>query len=617
MIKKVLCVFILLIAAPAWGEWSPPDNTWPDKRGSKSMWRENAAFNYTIPTYTQGASVSSGATAGQIQSCLDGLSSGEYCYMGAGTYNIGSTTLEIKSNTGLYGAGSDSVTVTYTGNYDAVEAASGSDSGSWINCNTVTKGDSTVTIASGASGWSNGDIIAISENGEDDTITNQSGGDNCGGNCGWLGDDDGIHIVAQFVELSNKTSNGGDSYTFDITPSAYYTYDSSPQVKTFTWAKSIGIQDIKFKFTSSGQQKNGGLNMRNMAYSWIRRVEVEGARTAVNLEYSFAATINRNYFHESAAGYGSDSGYLIWIFHNSSDHFIYDNIIDKARYAINFEGGGTGCIIAYNYMINVRDTDWDTALHSGIGLHGAHPTMNLIEGNITHSINPDYTLGSNSHQMIFRNWITREYLHTWSPSISDNLVAAAVGEYALYSSWVGNILGYYGMSGAYQYTHNDDPECRSSGYDKIFAWGADGFMNGSSCASNTYNTSYLHHNYDYVGDEIKNLANATCADTNDPFECCTGNGTGTCPSADTDLPDSLIFNSKEEAITYGVITSGDNWPPLDVDAGGNDFASNEFNVVSGTAYYIPAYRRYHSISDPPADTTPTIQGITINGVTIQ
>jgi hypothetical protein len=192
------------------------------------------------------------------------------------------------------------------------------------------------------------------------------------------------------------------------------------------------------------------------------------------IEYSYANTVTGSYIHH-ARDYGSDSGYGVWFFNFNSDHYVYDNIMDWVRYGVNFEGGGTGVIIAYNYIRNVREGDEPAWLHAGVGLHGAHPYMNLIEGNIMPTFLPDNTMGSNSHNLVFRNWLTRESDIDWTITMGN--WASDVEMNSRYHSFVGNILGFSGMSGVYELnsSHTDD----------------------------AYNTVYRHGNFDYVTETTK------------------------------------------------------------------------------------------------------------------
>ena len=110
------------------------------------------------------------------------------------------------------------------------------------------------------------------------------------------------------------------------------------------------------------------------------------------------------------------------------------------------EGGGSGIAILYNY-IDDDYTDDLTYLGSARANHGAHPYMNLYEGNIYSHITADSYWGSSSHNVFFRNWL-------WGDETqSSDVPQKALGYGALpldvwynqnYYSFVGNVLGVAG-----------------------------------------------------------------------------------------------------------------------------------------------------------------------------
>jgi len=523
---------VVFLSSATWAVWSPPDNAWPDAQGID--WENNVAFAIGIPTYTQGASVSAGASATQIQSCLNGLSANEYCYMNAGSYNIGSTQINIPANGELRGAGSDQTFITYTGTQTAFRLAGGGSGGSEISISNVNFGSTTITVTGDASSLSVGDIVSLQEEEDNDLV--DSGG------CNWCGDDGGGHFVSQFVKITNKN---GDVLTVDRP--AYFTYDTSPSVRKYGMASGAGISGVYIDCTASSG--NGALiRAREAQNCFVNDVEVnEVSGAAVKLEFSRGCTIANSYFHH-ADGYGSGRGYLIWLMWLNSDHYIYNNIVDWARYGINLEGGGTGNIFAYNYIRNVREGDEIAWLHAGIGFHGAHPTANLMEGNMLPSIIPDNTWGSSSHGMIFRNYIAREDYIDWTINYGKWCIDVEMN--SLYYSSVGNVLGYSGMDGIYE--RNSATNSPS-----IYRFGC----SGPGCYSwnnDAFSTFYRHGDYDYITDSV------------------VWNG-----GDDQNLPNSLYLSSKPS--WWDDQGAGRPWPSIGPDIIGED-----------SMYYtdIPAKDRY-------------------------
>src|SRR5439155_8909392 len=102
---------------------------------------------------------------------------------------------------------------------------------------------------------------------------------------------------------------------------------------------------------------------------------------------------------------------------------------------ISLEGGPSGNVIAYNVMTNIYyiDTDW---ARQSVDAHGAHPKMNLIEGNwAADKFNSDGYWGTSSHQTYFRNRVfnnpNRTY-GTWTMDFQKSVQ---------YNNVVGNVIG--------------------------------------------------------------------------------------------------------------------------------------------------------------------------------
>jgi len=560
-IVYILCV--LLIAPLCWAEWSPPDNGWPDKRGITWSATGGVALYDEAPwdSYTQGDSVTSGANASAIQSCLNACSPGEYCAMGAGSYNTGSTNISIPAGVELRGAGGldHTVTITFTGTGTAFNLGSGSgNSGTHISVNTISKGDTTITAIGSITSIAVGDMIALQEE-EDNVLVDKDG---AGSSCDWCGDEEG-HYNQQIVEVTDKTGS-----VLTINHPSYYTFDNSPTIQEYGMDERSGIRGVYINCTSSTDNKAGTIEFDGAKESWVFDVEInETSGSSIWLEESYAVVIGNSWFHH-ADDYGSDSGYLVWIFGTNSDHYIYNNVMSQGRYGVNFEGGGAGVVIAYNYIRDVVEGDETGWLHAGIGFHGVHPFMTLMEGNILPTISADNTMGSSSHNMAFRNWVARESLVTWY-SITMAKWAIDTEINSLYASFVGNVLGIESISGSYQAN-----SCESDPL--LFRWGCNS-PGSSTHNDDAFDVGYVHANYDYVDSEVKYLSNSACESSEYPFNCCTDSETGTCPTADTDLPDSLYLSSKPS--WWDDQGAGRPWPSIGPD-------------VSGYIVDIPAKDRY-------------------------
>jgi hypothetical protein len=71
-----------------------------------------------------------------------------------------------------------------------------------------------------------------------------------------------------------------------------------------------------------------------------------------------------------------------------------------------FEAGGSGCVIAYNFATNEYSSPDPDFLALDFGTHGAHPYLNLFEGNVFAKWTLDWSHGSASHNVLFRSCVT-------------------------------------------------------------------------------------------------------------------------------------------------------------------------------------------------------------------
>jgi hypothetical protein len=166
---------------------------------------------------------------------------------------------------------------------------------------------------------------------------------------------------------------------------------------------------------------------------------------------------------------------------------VEDNVFDRLRHSLVFEGGGSGNVLAYNYLKDPH-TDDSSFLGQEMSYHGAHPFMNLWEGNIGTTIAPDNIWGSNSHSVYFRNAVSGRTSENqnWGWVID-------VNAHSMYHSFVGNVLGYAGIApnGDWFYEHG------CSGLDfAIWRWGCEDLLSGPANSA-VRQTAIVHGNYDY------------------------------------------------------------------------------------------------------------------------
>jgi hypothetical protein len=209
--------------------------------------------------------------------------------------------------------------------------------------------------------------------------------------------------------------------------------------------------------------------------------------------------VRDSYVHHGSSN-DSGSNYGITIMFWNSDHKIENNIIRDTRHSIVFNGGGSGCAILYNYTMDNWEsvmgtpTTPDSILSEDLIMHGAHPHMNLLEGNYVISIAGDYFHGSSSHNTLFRNYVAGK---RDTPAFSWGVWSIDVMNYSRYYNLVGNVIGQTSWtSGTVLANGNCSPPEPAA-----MRFGCTASP-GSYGDSQSYSTTTKHGNYDYIADGV-------------------------------------------------------------------------------------------------------------------
>jgi len=480
-------------------------------KGGSDLWNHGK-----LPAYTQDPTctglVADGSTDNTtaINSCIANAAAGHAVYIPAGVYYVAGT-INMKSQVVLRGAKPSASPFLPTADTSATTLKFGksgqvSFGGSYSSPASVsvtgsaTKGMTTLTLSPGH-GLAPNDWIMISES--DDQNTSLVDQASCTW-CGWKGSAPPYHLMVQVVQVT--AVNGND---ITISRPLYYTFAYSPVVGkmgAFSTTKS-GLENMRLDGSAFDHTNYGGfILLRNSLYDWVSGVETYDAGSAtknfhVTLEWSYGCEVRDSYFHDGR-GSSSDHNYGVWVFRVNSDHKIENNILRHVRHAVAFEGGGSGVAFLYNY-IDDDYTDDLTYLGNATSDHGAHPFMNLYEGNVISHIVADSVWGSSSHNVFFRNWLWGDETGTGVPSFPPNSGYNAVDVTAgsTYYSFVGNVLGlpasYWGGSYASHAvwssaTLRANNQWASRTNPTVYSYGD---SSGNIPSANT--TSINHGNYDY------------------------------------------------------------------------------------------------------------------------
>ncbi len=229
------------------------------------------------------------------------------------------------------------------------------------------------------------------------------------------------YAVGQMVEIQRISGN-----KVRIKNPIRIDYDLSlqPEVGKFNPTKNAGIENLSMERMS---QPENGLNF-NIYFQfavncWVKNIE--GKRSAgshVQIEQSSNVKISGSYFHDAFDYSGSSTkGYGVVLSVHSGECLVEDNIFRNLRHSLMLKQGANGNVIAYNYSIQPKRSEFISNYSGDISLHGHYPFANLIEGNIVQNIIIDKYWGeSGPDNTIFRNRVELYGIIFTSPKAGSN-----------------------------------------------------------------------------------------------------------------------------------------------------------------------------------------------------
>ncbi len=420
----------------------------PWQAGS-DLWNGGTLPVYPATTCTGLAANGTTNDGPAIQACINSAAANTAVYLPAGTYLVNST-IRLKSGVVLRGAGPTTqinlgssgqlTTQAFTASTNLTPPTSyGNNSPGYALGGAPKKGDTTITISSGS--VNPGDWIAIFAD-DDPTLVTVTGED---GRCDWCGDNTGYRVMQQIDQV---TAVSGTTAT--LARPLYYTLYTNPEYRKYNFLTQKAGYEY-FHVTATGDiGSNQIILLQGCLYCWVKGVETQntGSNSGsahIEMDYTYGAEIRDNYVHDQRSG-ASGAGYGIFLNFINSDAKVENNIMRHNRHGFVFQGGGSGVVFLYNY-VDDDYTDDLTYLGSARTSHGAHPYMNLLEGNIASHIAADDFWGSSSHFVFFRNWLWGDETGTGVPSFPPQEGFDAIDIYPLqtYYSFVGNVLGHTGL----------------------------------------------------------------------------------------------------------------------------------------------------------------------------
>jgi hypothetical protein len=520
---------------------------------------------------TKCATLNPGATAAQINSAIQSCPAGQVVFLNAGTYNLSTgITFNGKSNVTLRGAGPDQTILVFTGadgcgglsSDICIHGASNVWTGNIPSTNIrnwtagYAKGTTQITLDS-TTGLTTGTILILDQ--LNDTL-------DTGGifltyalpyNIDGAGPGRTNRAQQQFVQVTAITGN-----QVTISPGLYMpNWRASQQPQVWWWGDSSatavmdGVENLTVDHKNSPARS--GIQFYNAYNGWVKNVKSLNAnRNHVWTNQAAKIQVQDSYFYgtlnAATQSYGVES-------YTTSDDLVINNIFQHVTTPIMM-GPSAGCVLAYNYMIDMAYHIPTWEMPGMFGSHDAGTGMNLFEGNVGNEFVMDLSHGTSNLPTLFRNQLTGlEPNKTQSNTAVINILG-----YNRLINIIGNVLGTSGYHTVYEDSQtpsgtpgNPDRSIYLLGYTGVFERISLGLPYDPLVVS----TLLRWGNYDYATKQTRWK----------PAEIPAGNAV---PATQT-LPPSFFLSSRPS--WWGTMP----WPAIGPDVtGGQD--------PSGHAYQIPA-----------------------------
>jgi len=251
--------------------------------------------------------------------------------------------------------------------------------------------------------------------------------------------------VGQMVEVQSVSGN-----TVTFTTPLHIAFDTAHKAQLSRFdrpsVRKAGLEDLHVR---GGGNDNVVLALA--AYSWVKNVESEWSTgDSIAIDGSFRSVVRDSYFHHSPQLYPGGGAYGLSFSGASADNLIENNIFWHFNKVMVMRASGGGNVVGYNYFEDgfIGSTPLDYTQWMEVGMNATHmtcPHYELFEGNEAFNIDADNTWGNSVFVTFFRNHATGK--RRSFPDL-DNRHAIGLMAGSWWYTFVGNVLGYPGMSAA-------------------------------------------------------------------------------------------------------------------------------------------------------------------------
>jgi hypothetical protein len=552
-----------------------------------------------------------------INNALSAAAANSVVMLSGGTYTISGSGIVIPSNKVLRGVGPQSLggvagtnqqpsftVLNFTGSGNAAVAFGSLTDGQPNISNSVaitgglTQGSTSITVASAAN-ISVGKMLIISQLNDSSFVTIQGGEGSAtwvDGGLGW----NGTRAMGQTVLVTSVSGT-----TIGITP-LYYAYNMTPLATPLAvQCQNGGIENLTLNLNSSnyGAQGNGAGTTRFYAslYCWMLNVETSyTGNDFLDAHFSYRCETRHCNFHDAYLHASGQTDSDVDITDKTSGFLFIDNIVYHGHVGVMCEWGASGNVFAYNWVCDSYDNGSPQACYPGFNpCHGAHPFMNLYEGNITTQIYSDDIWGSSSHQVFLRNWSTGCAWVPVTPPSGRGAIGTQMWTYQALTAlnvelnqtsfiMIGNVLGSQQLlTGVTHYndgsthlgctvmvvrptskSYDDESYCYSFGYNGLSDDGSNALTPSTASGTAPHTTSIIAG--DYTFGQVAGAANL---------------GTIWYNATSDTIPNSLIFGSTPSF--FGTLA----WPPIN--------PASPPQTSTHTSTIIPAAYRFVNGAEAP------------------
>jgi hypothetical protein len=427
--------------------------TLPDGETTPNPW--------TPPTRTQCTTsqcntLSGGTvTTSSINAALSSAPAGTYVLIPAGTFSL-SGTINLVSNVTLRGSGAQATKISGVTINTGTASGQGAWGGASLLSGPITKGATSVTIASGQTVPSAGRMAALSQcmtgmsaananytrysggwvTSCTGTISDPSGPWVCGGfsQCDRNGDRTGAnpHFLGQIFWIP---SGGISGNTVTFTSPIHSPLWSTSNSASLMWMNSAGTAGAGMEdFTSVGWIEIDG------CYGcWMKGLRIIFTNSGPQLTSFVANTlIANNYFASNSSGLhtiqmGSENDPTTY----DSNILLLNNIFVGAY--IEQNGGNSGLVMAYNFFAETpKNASTGSDSYAGDFPHNPGGQMFILrEGNQSNMSWDDDTWGAHNFNTWFRNWAAG-YDFVSGGTIPNPI---DVGGLSRFNNVIGNVIG--------------------------------------------------------------------------------------------------------------------------------------------------------------------------------